>query len=140
MFLDETPCHRIYSKRQRKTEVTSQNQAQNVECKDPESKRKAWQFEKGLSEVRLKGQGKISSGDYTVYYSGGEGAERCKVKVVQTSVDRSAVNKIMCNDRIIALKIKAEPVCILLVQVYMPTSEYKYEELEAPYNIINEIL
>jgi len=43
-----------------------------------------------------------------VYYSGDERAERYKVKVVQTSV----VNKIMCNERIIALKIKAEPVSI----------------------------
>ena len=27
----------------------------------------------GVSEVRWKGQGEIKSGDYTVYYSGGEG-------------------------------------------------------------------
>jgi hypothetical protein len=30
----------------------------------------------GVSEVRWKGQGEIKSGDYTVYYSGGERAER----------------------------------------------------------------
>jgi hypothetical protein len=30
----------------------------------------------GVSEVRWKGQGEIRSGDYTVYYSGGERAER----------------------------------------------------------------
>ena len=30
----------------------------------------------GVSEVRWKGQGEIRSGDYTVYYSGGEQAER----------------------------------------------------------------
>jgi hypothetical protein len=88
----------------------------------------------------VNGQSEISSGDYTVYYFGGERAERCKVKVVQTSVDRSAVKKIMHNDGIIALKIKAEPVSILLVKVYMPTLEYKYEELEELYDIINEIL
>jgi hypothetical protein len=52
-------------KRQRETEVTSQNQARNVGCKDLESKREASQFEKGFSEVRWKGQGEISSGDYT---------------------------------------------------------------------------
>jgi len=28
----------------------------------------------GVSEVRWKGQGEIRSGDYTVYYSGGERA------------------------------------------------------------------
>ena len=30
----------------------------------------------GASEVRWKGQGEIRSGDYTVYYSGGERAEK----------------------------------------------------------------
>jgi hypothetical protein len=30
----------------------------------------------GVNEVRWKGQGEIRSGDYTVYYSGGEQAER----------------------------------------------------------------
>jgi len=29
----------------------------------------------GVSEVQWKGQGEIRSGDYTVYYSIGEGAE-----------------------------------------------------------------
>jgi len=30
----------------------------------------------GVSEVRMKGKGEIRSGDYTVYYSGGEQAEK----------------------------------------------------------------
>jgi hypothetical protein len=32
----------------------------------------------GVSAVWWKGQGAISSDDYTVYYSGDERAERCK--------------------------------------------------------------
>ena len=36
----------------------------------------------GVSEVRWKGQGKIRSGDYIVYYSGGERAERRVATVV----------------------------------------------------------
>jgi hypothetical protein len=30
----------------------------------------------GVSEVRWKGQGETRSGDYTVYYSGGERAKK----------------------------------------------------------------
>ena len=30
----------------------------------------------GVSEVRWKGQGELRSGDYVVYYSGGERAEK----------------------------------------------------------------
>ena len=42
----------------------------------------------GVSEVRWKGQGEIRSGDYTVYYSGGEKAERGVAIVVQNSSEK----------------------------------------------------
>ena len=83
----------------------------------------------GVSEVRWKGQGEIRSGDYTVYYSGGEQAERGEAIVVHKSIVRSVIKKIVCN-RIIALKLKAEPVSILIMQVCMPTSEYEDDEME----------
>ena len=49
----------------------------------------------GVSEVRWKGQGEIRSGDYTVYYSGGERAEKGVGIVVHKSVVRSVVKKIV---------------------------------------------
>ena len=39
--------------------------------------------------------------------------------MVHKSIVRSVVKKIVCNDRIIALKLKAEPVSILIMQVYI---------------------
>ena len=48
-----------------------------------------------VSEVRWKGQGEIRSGDYTVYYSGGERAERGVAIVVHKSLVRSVVKKIV---------------------------------------------
>jgi len=42
--------------------------------------------------------------------------------VVHKSIVRSVV-KILCNDRIIAFKLKVELVSILIMQVHMPTSE-----------------
>ena len=53
---------------------------------------------------------------------------------------RSVVKKIVRNDRIIALNLKAEPVSILIIQVYMPTSEYEDDEVENLYDTIEEIL
>jgi hypothetical protein len=47
-----------------------------------------------------------------VYYSKGEKAERSIVIVVHKSRVRSDVKKIVCNDRITALKIKVELVGI----------------------------
>jgi exonuclease III len=84
----------------------------------------------GVSEVRWKGQGEIRSGDYTMYYSGGEKSERGVATEVHKSIVGSSVKKIVCNDRLIAVKLNAEPVNILIVQVYMPTSEYEDEEVE----------
>jgi len=60
-----------------------------------------------------------------VYYWGGEQAERGVAIVMHKSIVRSVVKKIVGNDRIIALKLKAEPVSILIMQVYMSTSEYE---------------
>jgi len=93
----------------------------------------------GVSEMRWKGQGEIRSGDYTVYYSGGERAERGVAIVVHKSIVRSVVKKIVCNVRIIALKLKAEPVGILIMQVYVPTSMYE-DEVEKLYDTTEEIL
>jgi hypothetical protein len=47
--------------------------------------------------------------------------------VLHKSVVRSVVKKIVCTDRIIALKLKAEPVSILIMQVYMPTKMMKWK-------------
>ena len=63
-------------------------------------------------ECRLqqKGHGEIKSGDYIAYYSEGKRAETGMAIVVQKSTMRSIVIKIVCNDRINALEIKAEMV------------------------------
>ena len=94
----------------------------------------------GVREVWWTGQGEIRSGDYTVYLSTGEWAERGVAVVVLKSIVRSVVKKIGCNDRNIAIKLKAEPVNILIIQVYMPTSEYEDDEVEKLYDTIEEIL
>jgi exonuclease III len=85
-------------------------------------------------------QGEIRSGDYTVYYCGGDRAERGVAILMHKSIVKSVVKKSVYSDRIIAIKLKAEPVSILIVQVYMPTSEYEDDEVEALYDITEEIL
>jgi hypothetical protein len=46
----------------------------------------------------------------------------------------------VCNDRIIALELKAEPASIVLVQVYMSTSEYQDDQVDEMYNITEAVL
>jgi hypothetical protein len=60
--------------------------------------------------------------------------------LVHKSVVRSVVKKIVYNDRIIDIKLQAEPINILMNQVYMPTSEHEDDEVEELYGVIEEIL
>ena len=53
---------------------------------------------------------------------------------------RSVVKKIVYNDRIIAVELQAEAIYILMMQVYMPTSEHEDEEVDEFNDIIEEIL
>jgi hypothetical protein len=53
---------------------------------------------------------------------------------------KSVVKNSVYSDRIIAVKLEAEPVSILIVQVYMPTLNYEDDEVEELYDIIEEIL
>jgi exonuclease III len=46
----------------------------------------------------------------------------------------------VCNDRIIVVKLNAEPVNILIVQVYMPMSDYEDEEVEELCDRLEDIL
>jgi exonuclease III len=53
---------------------------------------------------------------------------------------RSVVKKIVYKDRIIAIKLQAEPIDILMMQLYMPTSEHEDADVEELYDIIEEVL
>jgi len=50
------------------------------------------------------------------------------------------VESIVYNDRIIAIKVQAEPINILMIQVYMPASDHEDDEVEELYGVIEEIL
>jgi hypothetical protein len=80
--------------------------------------------------VRWKGEGEISSGGCMMYYFGGEKGARRQAIIMHKGEMRSVTKKIACNDRIIAVKLKALAIIDLLVQVYMLRSEYEKQEVE----------
>jgi hypothetical protein len=67
--------------------------------------------------VRWKGEDEIRSGDYTMYYSGGERGTRQLAIIVHKVEVRSVIKKIVCSERIIAVKLKAWAIIDLLVQM-----------------------
>jgi hypothetical protein len=52
-----------------------------------------------------------------MHCSGGEKSERGVVILVHKSIVGSVVKKIVCNDRLIAVKLNAEPVHIFIVHI-----------------------
>jgi len=149
VFVGEISSSKNYSKEEKKKErhsykigtwnVRTLNQGGKLENLKQEMQKNEVSI-LGISELRWKGQGELRSGDYTVYYSGGEWAEKGVAIVVHKSVVRSVVKKIVFNDRIIAIKLQAELISILMMQVCMPTSEHEDDEVEELCDINEEIL
>ena len=94
----------------------------------------------GLSEVRWPGQGEKVSDNYTMFYSGGERAERGVAILMKNEIVKSVMSVQCCSDRLMFVKLSAEPVDILIVQVYMPTSASSDEEVERMYDAIEDII
>jgi hypothetical protein len=56
--------------------------------------------------------------------------------VVHKNIVRSVVKKLIYKHTIIAIKLQAEPINILMMQVYVPISEQEDDEVEILCDII----
>ena len=94
----------------------------------------------GISETHYKGQRDIVSNDIEMVYSG---EERCE-RGVAILFDKEAAERITgiekISDRLMMVKVSAEPVDMVLIQVYMPTMKYEDEEVEQIYDQIEDII
>ena len=102
MFLEEMSCRRYKECKEQKEHHSYKIRTQNVRTLNQGGKLENLKTEVqknelsvlGVSEVRWKGQCEIRSGDYTVYYSEGERAERGVAIVVHKSIVRSVVRRL----------------------------------------------
>jgi endonuclease/exonuclease/phosphatase family metal-dependent hydrolase len=94
----------------------------------------------GLSEVRWKGQGDFMSDDYRIIYSGGEKGQRGVAMILDRTVGERVSKIIQYSERLMLIRVKAEPVDLVLVQVYMPTSDSEDVEVEMLYEQIEELI
>ena len=94
----------------------------------------------GVSEVRWKGTGDIISGDTRFIYSGGENAERGVGILLNKKIANNVTKVDQKHDRLLYIKIKADPVDIVMIQVYMPTTAHDDDEVEKIYEDIEEII
>ena len=94
----------------------------------------------GLCEVRWKDSGDYWSDSYRVIYSGGVESQRGVAIVLNAKLGMRVVNIEQVSDRIVVVEIKARPTNFVLVQVYMPTSNHREEEVDGVYEQIEEII
>ena len=94
----------------------------------------------GLSEVRWKGRGDFVSDGYRVIYSCGEESQRGVAVIMHKDVAGKVSKVMQQNDRLLLVKIKAEPVDMIIIQTYMPTSAHCDEEVEGIYEQIEELV
>ena len=95
----------------------------------------------GLGEVRGEERGNYWSGKHRVIFSGGEKDGERGVAIILDAATGKRVKKVVqCNERMILVKIEAEPVDTVLIQVYMPTSASEEEEVDKVYEQIEELM
>ena len=94
----------------------------------------------GMSEVRWTGSGEVTVGDAKIVYSGGVTKERGVAIALRGKAKNSIVEVETVSDRIMRVKLKASPVDLNIVQVYMPTSSYSDEDVEDVYEQVEEVI
>src|ERR1051325_1421836 len=77
---------------------------------------------------------------YRVVYSGGKERHRGVAVVMDRETAKRVIEIEQCSDRVMLVKLKADPVDIVLVQIYMPTTDHDDEEIEKMYEKLEEIL
>lgn len=90
--------------------------------------------------MRWNGQGDFISDDYRVIYSGADTGRNGVGIILSTKWAKCVNSYIAYDDRIIMIKLKGIPNDILILQVYIPTTQAREEEVEDIYEKIKELI
>src|SRR6478736_1080161 len=89
---------------------------------------------------RWKDGGDFVSDGYRVMFAGGPTCQRGVVVIAKAKVAERVTEIDRFGDRIIVVKVKANPVDMVIVQAYLLTTDYEDEEVEKLYDQLEEIL
>ena len=106
-----------------------------------EMKRHRWNI-RGLCEVRWKNFGETSTPEgHKLFFSGREGRHEHGVGFL---IHKDTVNAITgcrpVSSRLIAIRLKASPFNIIIIQAYAPTTEYDDDDIEDFYDQLQEVI
>src|SRR6476619_810200 len=94
----------------------------------------------GVSEVRWKDGGDFVSDGYRIMYAGSLACQRGVAVIVEAKVAERVTEVDRFGDRIMVVKVRADPVDVVRVQAYLPTADYEDEEVKKLYEQLEEIL
>ena len=84
--------------------------------------------------------GDFTSDDMRVMYSRGEESQRGVAILLDKEFAKRVIKMGAISDRLMLVKIKAEPVDMIVIQVYLPISDYDDEEIEKLYEEIEGVM
>ena len=88
----------------------------------------------GISELRWTGMGEFNSDDHYIYYCGQESLRRNGVAIMfNKRVQNAILGCSLKNDRMISVRLQGKPFNIMVIQVYVPTSNAEEAEVERFY-------
>ncbi|XP_050439147.1 craniofacial development protein 2-like [Adelges cooleyi] len=95
----------------------------------------------GICETRWGGNGDYITEDFRVIHSGNDKSGRNGVAIiVQGKWKNNIINTYHLNDRILVVKIHAQPTNIYIIQVYFPTTNSQDVEIEEMYEQIEVLM
>ena len=95
---------------------------------------------RGVSEVRWKDGGDFVSDGYRVMYAGGPACQRGVAVIVEAKVAERVTEVDRFGDRIMVVKVRADPEDMVIVQAYLPAADYEDEGVEKLYDQLEETL
>ena len=94
----------------------------------------------GLGEVRWESEGDFESDEFRVIHSGSTGGQKGVALILDKEFGKRVKKIVNHSDRLLLVRVEADPVDIVLLQVYMPTSAEKDEEIESMYEQIEGLI
>ena len=85
----------------------------------------------GISKLKWTGMCEFNSDDHYIYYFGQESLRRNGVAIiVNKRVQNAVLGRNLKNDRMISVHFQGKPFNIIVIQVYVPTSNAEDAEVE----------
>ena len=95
----------------------------------------------GISELKWTGMGEFNSDDHFISYCGQESLRRNGIAIIVNKRVRNAVlGCSLKNDRMISVRFQDKPFNIMVIQVYVQTSNAEEAEVERFYEDLKDLL